>query len=208
MSGFRFLVKGSIAVLALGACLALLAACGDGAKPPAKTPPSDGETPPAGQTPTGDGGDFRLSSEAFGPDEQIPVIHTCDGHNTSPPLAWDGAPEGTNAFALIMDDPDAPGGTFTHWVLFDLPAGSRTLTAGVETSERPPVGGVQGGNDADGIGYTGPCPPPGDLHGYRFTLYALDVPVNLDPGAKKQEVLDTMDGHILAEAELVGTYGR
>ena len=193
-------MKAATAVLALAASLALLAACGDGAKPPAKTP-SAGQTPSAG-------GNFRLSSAAFGPEEQIPVIHTCDGHNTSPPLAWDGAPAETQSFALIMDDPDAPGGTFTHWVLFDLPADTRALTTGVETSERPPVGGAQGSNDADGVGYTGPCPPPGDPHGYRFTLYALDGAVNLDPGARKQEVLSAMEGHILAEAELVGMYGR
>jgi hypothetical protein len=107
-----------------------------------------------------------------------------------------------------MDDPDAQGGTFTHWVLFDLPADMRALATGVETSERPPVGGAQGGNDADGVGYTGPCPPPGDPHGYRFTLYALDGPLNLDPGARKQEVLSAMEGRVLAEAELVGMYGR
>jgi Raf kinase inhibitor-like YbhB/YbcL family protein len=200
MNAHPLSMKAATAVLPLAACLALLAACGDGAKSPAKTP-SVAETPTAGD-------DFRLSSEAFGPDEQIPVIHTCDGHNTSPPLAWPAPPDGTNAFALIMDDPDAPGGTFTHWVLIDLPPGSRTLTAGVEASERPPVGGAQGGNDADGIGYTGPCPPPGDPHGYRFTLYALDQAVGLEPGASKGELLAAMEGHVLAEAELVGTYGR
>jgi hypothetical protein len=200
MSGYSIPTKAAAAVLALGACLALLAACGGGTKSPAKTP-SAGQTPYAG-------GDFRLSSEAFENDGTIPVIHTCDGHNTSPPLAWDGAPAETQSFALIMDDPDAQGGTFTHWVLFDLPADMRALATGVETSERPPVGGAQGGNDADGVGYTGPCPPPGDPHGYRFTLYALDGSLNLDPGARKQEVLSAMEGRVLAEAELVGMYGR
>ena len=190
-------------LLALGASLALFVACGGGAKSPAKTPVA-AETP----SPEGDATALSLTSEAFAQDGPIPERFTCDGATVSPPLAWSGVPQGTDAFALIMDDPDAPGGTFTHWVLFDLPAETRELPEGVETSERPPVGGVQGGNDADGSGYTGPCPPPGDPHRYRFTLYALDVPVNLDPGAKKQEVVDTMDGDILAEAELVGTYGR
>jgi len=119
-------------------------------------------------------------------------------------------PQGTDALTLIVDDPDAPGGTFTHWVLLDLPAGTRELPEGVETAPMPANGlaGAQGSNDGGGIGYTGPCPPSGPAHRYRFTLYALDVPVNLDPGAQKQEVLSAMEGHILAQAELAGTYGR
>ena len=208
MNAHPLSMKAATAVLALAAWLALLAACGDGAKSPGETPPADGETPAAGQTPAGDGGAFRLSSEAFKDGEEIPAAHTCDRHQgTSPPLAWTEPPAGTQSFALIMDDPDAPGGTFTHWVLFDLPAATRALEADVGTPEQPPVGGAQGGNDAGGVGYTGPCPPPGDPHGYQFRLYALDGPVNLDPGAKKQEVLDAIEGHILAEAELVGRYG-
>ena len=200
MNAHLLSMKAATAVLAIAAWLALFAACGDGAKSPGETPPADGETP------AGDGGAFRLSSEAFNPGEEIPAAHTCDRQGTSPPLAWTEPPAGTQSFALIMDDPDAPGGTFTHWVLFDLPADTRSLGVGVGTPERPPVGGVQGGNDAGGVGYTGPCPPPGDPHGYSFRLYALDGSVNLDPGAKKQEVLDAIEGHILAEAELVGTY--
>jgi len=205
MSVRRICVKASL-LLALGAWLTLFAACGGGAKSPARTP-SPTDTPRAGETPS-PGGDFRLSSDAFENEESIPARFTCDGENASPPLAWSGAPAETQSFALIMDDPDAPGGVFTHWVLFDLPAETSELPEGVETSERPQVGGVQGSNDADSIGYGGPCPPSGPAHRYRFTLYALDGPVNLDPGAKKQEVLDTMDSDILAQAELVGTYGR
>ena len=200
-------IKAATAVLAVGVWLTLLAACGGGDKAPSEMA-SPTDTPGAEATPTEEGSEFRLSSEAFENEESIPARFTCDGENVSPPLAWSGAPVETKAFALIMDDPDAPGGTFTHWLLFDLPAETRELPEGVETSERPQVGGVQGSNDADSIGYTGPCPPPGTPHRYRFTLYALDVPVNLDPGAQKQEVLDAMEGHVLAQTELVGTYRR
>lgn len=182
----------------------LMAACGDGDETPTAT-----ETPVAGQTPTiEDGGDFHLSSDAFGPNEEIPAIHTCDGENTSPALSWPDPPSGTQSFALIMDDPDAPGSVFTHWVFFDLPADTRVLGIGVETSERPSMGGTQGGNDAGSIGYTGPCPPSNGPHRYRFSLYALDELLELGPGASKQDVLDAMQGHILAEAQLVGSYGR
>jgi len=192
---------------ALGAWLAvglLIAACGDGAEAPPAA-----ETPATGQTPTAeDGGDFRLSSDAFGPNEEIPAIHTCDGQNSSPPLTWPDPPSGTQSFALIMDDPDAPGAVFTHWVLFDLPPDTRALGIGVETTERPSVGGAQGGNDAGGIGYTGPCPPPDGPHRYRFSLYALDALLELGPGASKEDVLNAMQGHILVEAQLMGSYGR
>ena len=208
MSARRICMKGSM-LLALGAWLTLLAACGGGTKSPAETPSPTG-TPRAEATPTGEDGAFRLSSDAFGQDEEIPARFTCDGDNLSPPLAWSGVPQGTDALALIVDDPDAPGGTFTHWVLLDLPAETRELPEGVETAPMPANGlaGAQGSNDGGGIGYTGPCPPSGPAHRYRFALYALDVPVNLDPGAQKQEVLSAMEGHILAKAELVGTYGR
>lgn len=182
----------------------LIAACrGDGAETPTQSP-SVTETPAPQETVAA----FTLLSDAFDPGEAIPPRFTCDGENISPALFWSGAPQDTQSYALIVDDPDAPGGTFTHWVLFDLPADARTLEIGVETSERPSVGGAQGGNDAGGNGYTGPCPPSGPAHRYQFTLYALDQAVGLEPGASKQDVLDAIEGHILAEAEMVGTYGR
>ena len=164
-----------------------------------------------GQTPTAeDGGGFRLSSEAFGPNEEIPAIHTCDGENVSPPLTWDGAPAETNDYALIMDDPDAPGGTYTHWVLYNMGSAALSLPEGLETVPMPAYGlaGFQGNNDGGGIGYGGPCPPPNGPHRYRFTLYALDETVDLEPGATKDELMSAIEGHILADAELVGTYGR
>ena len=219
MSVYRICVKASVAALALGACLTLLVACDGGAKSPAETP-SAGETPtveaPASETPESEtlaGGDataFSLVSEAFGNDETIPALYTCDGDNVSPALSWSGVPEGTNAFALIMDDPDAPGGTFTHWVLFNLPGSATDLPEGVETVPMPAYGpaGTQGSNDGGGIGYTGPCPPPGDPHRYNLTVYALAETVALEPGATKDELLAAMAGHVLAEARLVGVYGR
>ena len=206
MNAHPLSIKAATAVLALGAWLALLAACGGQAEAP-------GQTPEAGETPSpvsGNATAFSLVSEAFGNDETIPALYTCDGDNVSPPLAWDGAPAETNAFALVTDDPDAPGGTFTHWVLYGLGSTALSLPEGVETVPMPAYGlaGSQGSNDAGGIGYTGPCPPPGDPHRYSFTVYALDGLVDVGPGATKDELLAAMAGHVLAEARLVGVYGR
>jgi Raf kinase inhibitor-like YbhB/YbcL family protein len=200
------MTKASMVVLALGAWAAAFAACGDGAETPSAT-----KTPLAGLTPTAeDGGDLRLSSDAFGSEGTIPSRFTCDGDNVSPPLAWEGAPARTNDYALIMDDPDAPGGTFTHWVLYNVGSAALSLPEGVETVPMPADGlaAYQGNNDGGGIGYTGPCPPPDGPHRYRFTLYALDETADLEAGATKDELLSAIEGHILAEAQLVGTYGR
>ena len=154
------------------------------------------------------GAALSLTSAAFQPNQPIPARHTCDGENVSPALSWDGAPGTTQAFALIVDDPDAPKGVFTHWVLFDLPARTRELRENSPTTERLDQGGVQGRNDFGSIGYRGPCPPPGAPHHYRFTLYALDGPVHLDPGASKQELLRAIEGRTVGQAQLVGTYQR
>ena len=210
MSVRRICVKASM-LLALGAWLALLAACGEGDKAMPETP-SAGQTPSTRETPSpgGDAAAFSLTSEAFKNGETIPTRYTCDGENVSPPLAWDGAPAETNAYALIMDDPDAPGGTFTHWLVYALESTALSLPEGIETVPVPAYGlaGTQGSNDGGGIDYGGPCPPPGDPHGYRFTLYALDGLVDVGPGATKDELLAAMAGHVLAEARLVGVYGR
>jgi Raf kinase inhibitor-like YbhB/YbcL family protein len=144
---------------------------------------------------------FALTSTAFATGETIPARYTCDGDDAIPPLAWSGAPAGTRAFALIMDDPDAPGGTYVHWVLFNLPA---TATA-LPQSESS---GVQGTTNSGRTGYGGPCPPPGKPHRYFFKLYALDGPLSLRSGVTKAEVERAMQGHILAAAQLMGTYGR
>jgi Raf kinase inhibitor-like YbhB/YbcL family protein len=151
---------------------------------------------------------FSLSSEAFSAGETIPSRYTCDGEDTSPVLSWGDVPSNTEAFALIVDDPDAPGGVFTHWVLFNLPASAQGLPGGVPKTERLESGALQGRNGFGRIGYGGPCPPPGKPHRYRFSLYALDAPLDLEPGVTKQQVLNRMQGHILGETQLVGTYQR
>lgn len=151
---------------------------------------------------------FSLRSDAFGADQPIPSRFTCDGEDGSPALSWSDAPPGTRSYALIMDDPDAPRGVFTHWVLFDLPASVHALPEAVPKSERPDTGGVQGTNDFGKTGYGGPCPPSGSPHRYRFFLYALDQELGLSPGASKQQVLTAMEGHIVGEGQLVGTYQR
>jgi Raf kinase inhibitor-like YbhB/YbcL family protein len=149
-----------------------------------------------------------LTSTAFQPNQPIPARCTCDGEDRSPALSWDGAPDTTEAFALVVDDPDAPQRVFTHWVLFDLPAAVCELREHLPTTGRPAQGGVQGRNDFGSIGYRGPCPPVGAPHRYRFTLYALDRPVRLDPGASKRELLQAIEGRIVSQAQLVGTYRR
>jgi hypothetical protein len=151
---------------------------------------------------------LKLISAAFEPGGTIPKKFTCDGPDASPALAWSGAPAGTQSFALIMDDPDAPVGTWVHWVLYDLPAGTRELAEGVAKQEELPGGARQGRNDFRRIGYGGPCPPAGPAHRYFFKLYALDAKLSLKPGATKDEVEKAMKGHILAQSELMGRYGR
>ncbi len=150
----------------------------------------------------------RISSSAFEDGDPIPVRYTCDGEDVSPPLAWDGAPHGTLSLALICDDPDAPVGTWVHWVIFNIPADSRSLPEGVLLAESGPGGSVQGKNDFMRLGYGGPCPPRGSPHRYFFKLYALDRELALEVGATKRDLLEAMEGHILDEAQLVGTYQR
>jgi Raf kinase inhibitor-like YbhB/YbcL family protein len=151
---------------------------------------------------------LEISSSAFPPSGTIPKKFTCDGPDLSPQLAWNDPPAGTMSFALIMDDPDAPVGTWVHWVLYDLPATTRELAQGVPKSEDLSSGARQGRNDFRKIGYGGPCPPPGSPHRYFFKLYALDSALNLKSGASKADVERAMKGHVLAHAELIGKYGR
>jgi Raf kinase inhibitor-like YbhB/YbcL family protein len=151
---------------------------------------------------------MKLTSNAFAPGADIPVRFTCSGEDVSPGLTWTDGPAGTQSFALIMDDPDAPSGTFTHWVLFDLPPQTRQLRENVSKAEELPGGGRQGRNDFRRVGYGGPCPPPGKPHRYFFKLYALDSKLNLKPGATKGEVEAAMKGHILQQADLIGKFKR
>lgn len=151
---------------------------------------------------------LRVTSTAFPPNGTIPRKHTCDGPDVSPPLSWDAPPGAVQSFALIVDDPDAPAGTWVHWVLFDLPAATRDLPEGVPRDEQLASGARQGRNDFRRVGYYGPCPPAGPVHRYFFKLYALDARLNLKPGASKAEVERAMQGHILAQGELIGRYSR
>ena len=151
---------------------------------------------------------LSLSSIAFQDGEGIPVKHTCEGQDVSPPLMWSEPPQGTQSLALIVDDPDAPGGVFNHWVLFNIPPDSRQLPEALPTQAQLPSGALQGKNGFGRVGYGGPCPPPGRPHRYYFTLYALDRGLDLKAGVSKKQVLDAMQGHILAQEKLTGTYQR
>jgi Raf kinase inhibitor-like YbhB/YbcL family protein len=151
---------------------------------------------------------FELTSSAFSAGEAIPKKFTCDGPDVSPKLSWNDPPGKTQSFALIMDDPDAPVGTWVHWVLYDVPADAKEVPEGVLKQEQLASGAQQGRNDFGKIGYGGPCPPPGKPHRYFFKLYALDTKLNLKSGATKVELERAMKGHILAQADLIGRYGR
>ena len=151
---------------------------------------------------------MEIRSSAFQNGAAIPNKHTCDADDVSPVLAWNDVPEGTRALALIADDPDAPGGTWVHWVLYDLPVATKELAEGIAKTETLDNGANQGVNDFRRVGYGGPCPPPGPPHRYFFKLYALDAPTGLKPRATKQQLLDAIKGHVLAEAQLVGRYKR
>ena len=151
---------------------------------------------------------LELQSSDFSSGASIPRQFTCDGADISPALAWNDPPAATQSFALIADDPDAPVGSWVHWVLFDLPANVRALPQNVPKQEQLADGSRQGHNDFRKIGYGGPCPPPGKPHRYFFKLYALDTKLNLKPGATKKDVERAMQGHILAQGEWMGRYGR
>ena len=150
---------------------------------------------------------MEIKSSAFGSGEMIPAKYTCDGADFSPHLEWTAGPPSTRSFALICDDPDAPMGTWVHWVIFDIPAAALMLAEGITREKELPGGGVQGMNDFRRIGYGGPC-PPGGTHRYFFKLYALDAALGLKPGITKDQLLQAMRGHVLAEAQLMGTYKR
>ena len=150
---------------------------------------------------------LQLTSGAFSEGDPIPTKYTCDGNDVSPPLTWGDPPGGTASFALISDDPDAPVGTWVHWVLYNLPADVRSLPEGVPADAELPDGSRHGQNSWRRLGYGGPC-PPGGTHRYFFKLYALDTTIELPSGANKEEVLKAMEGHILGQTELMGVYSR
>jgi Raf kinase inhibitor-like YbhB/YbcL family protein len=151
---------------------------------------------------------FALRSPDFANGANIPRTFTCEGEDRSPALEWADAPPGTKTFALIADDPDAPVGTWVHWVIYNIPGSAHTLTGGVEKKEQLADGSRQGRNDFRKTGYNGPCPPPGKAHRYFFKLYALSAELALGAGAGKSEVERAMGTHILARAEWMGRYQR
>ena len=154
---------------------------------------------------------FELQSSSFAPNATIPMPYACTdagGVGKSPPLAWAGAPEITKTFALVVWDPDAPGGSFVHWVVYNLPANTTKLAADVPKTDTIPGGGEQGVNGLGAVGYQGPCPPPGKPHHYHFHLYSLNSELKLKPEATADDVELAAKGHTLAETELVGIFER
>ncbi len=153
-------------------------------------------------------GRLVLTSPAFAQGETIPIDHTCDGADQSPRLEWSGVPGGARSLVLLVTDPDAPGGTFTHWVVFDIPPEEQALEPSRPEGPRLANGATQGLNDFESMRYRGPCPPHGATHRYVFRLYALDTPLALPPGSARAEVEEAMRDRVLGVGELVGVYER
>ena len=155
----------------------------------------------------GGGTNMEIKSPAFAHGAPIPSRHTCDGADVSPPLAISAPPAGTKSFALIADDPDAPAGTWVHWVAWNLPSDTKSLAENLPKKESLPAGGRQGQNDFHRTGYGGPCPPSG-THRYFFRLFAVDATLDLPATATRADLDRALQGHILSRAELMGTYRR
>jgi len=172
----------------------------------ARVPPAPTQSPtPAAQKENKM--EIKLTSAAFKEGQPIPRQYTCDGVNVSPPLEWTGVPKTAKTVAIVADDPDAPAGTWVHWVVYDLPAENIGVVENLPATESLKAGGFQGKNDFGKIGYGGPCPPSG-THRYFFKVYALDAEVSLNAGATKADLEKAMQGHIVGQGELMGTYQR
>jgi Raf kinase inhibitor-like YbhB/YbcL family protein len=152
--------------------------------------------------------DLKLTSSAFKEGETIPVKYTGEGDDISPPLKWNKPPEGTKSFVIICDDPDAPMGVWDHWVLYNIKPSVTDLSEGVAKEADLPDGSIQGKNSSGKTGYNGPMPPKGKAHRYFFRIYALDTLLKLEAGVNKNSVIKAMEGHILAEGQLMGKYAR
>jgi len=150
---------------------------------------------------------IELKSPAFRNGETIPSENTCDGADISPALEWSGVPATAKSLAIISNDPDAPMGNWSHWVLYDLPPSLHAIPAGLPAYEKPSIGGTHGVTDFGSLGYGGPCPPSG-THRYFFRIYALDEVLGLKPGASQKQVEKAIQEHVLAQGELMGTYQR
>jgi Raf kinase inhibitor-like YbhB/YbcL family protein len=178
----------------LSALVLLLTSCG----PPQQVPlPTSQDKPMT----------IHLSSSAFAPGQSIPAKYSCTGREISPPLVWSGAPANTQSFAITVEDPDAPGGTWVHWVVYNISQGTNQLPEAIPNGAQLADGGLQGRNSSGNFGYNGPCPPAG-IHRYVFKIYALDAMLTLAAGADKAQLLAAMQGHILAQGELLGTFGK
>ena len=182
--------KPALLILAIGLTFSNLCARGPEAKKGAKTMDT-----------------IKITSTAFAHLQSIPTQYTCDGADISPPLSWSTVPAGTKSLALIADDPDAPAGTWVHWVMYDLRPAVDSLPENIPKTDTIAGGGKQGKNDFHRIGWNGPC-PPGGTHRYFFKLYALDTELNLPAGKTKAEIEKAMKDHVLAKGELAGTYKR
>jgi hypothetical protein len=188
----RSVLLAAVALVAFGSAASL--SCKGSTPPETKAAPDVPDAP--------DTSGFTLSSPAFGAGAAIPSKYTCDGPDVSPPLEWNGAPATTRSFALIVDDPDAPGGTWTHWVLFDVPAGTTKLAEGSRGV------GIEAKTSWDKVGWGGPCPPSGTHH-YYFRLLALDVPsLGTAAGASRADVEAAARGHVIGRASWMGTYAK
>jgi Raf kinase inhibitor-like YbhB/YbcL family protein len=162
---------------------------------------------PAPAEPGGEVMQMKLTSPAFEPNSMIPPKYTADGEDASPSLQWDAVPKGAKSIALVSDDPDAPMGTWVHWVIYNIPPDAKQLAENIPPDRTLTDGTCQGTNDFGRIGYGGPAPPSG-THRYFFKIHALDVRLDLPPGAKKSQLLNAMQGHILGKGELIGRYKR
>jgi Raf kinase inhibitor-like YbhB/YbcL family protein len=198
-----------VLIASFAVALLFFAACEDDGTDSEDPTPGEGATaeetaPPESSPPSGDSAALEISSSAFGDNDTIPTVYTCDGDNASPPLAFSDVPEDAQSLALIMDDPDAPSGTFVHWVVWNIDPATADVPANTV-----PASGTQGLNGIGQAAYIGPCPPDGEHH-YYFKLYALDTRLDaLDPSTADKTALEqAMEGHIIAQAELVGLYAR
>jgi Raf kinase inhibitor-like YbhB/YbcL family protein len=157
------------------------------------------------QDPQSPGTKLKVTTSAFGEGQPIPKDYTGEGADRSPPLKWNAPPDKTQSLVLLVEDPDAPGGIFTHWVLFNLPADTRELPENASAGKLP-EGAIQGTNDFGKTGYKGPKPPAGKAHRYFFKVFALDKQLDLDAKAKHAQLASAMRGHVLAEGEVMGTF--
>ncbi len=151
---------------------------------------------------------MKVSSTGFKNQSKILQRYSCQGENISPDLAWSSAPDGTKSIALVCEDPDAPHGTFIHWVMYNIPSSETGLAENIPQSESLPDGARQGQNGAGKVGYTGPCPPPGKPHRYYFRLYALDTQLAIAGDVTRDKLMSATQGHVLAKGELLGIYQR